>query len=312
MPHWDVLQDVSAQSAGRESLVCTAVPDPRELAQGALLVSDLDGTLLRPDGTLGLDTVEVINAFIGDGGLFTYATARSFTSASRATDALNLQLPVITYGGAIVVDPTGGETRQAQMLQPAVVSRVLELTAESGIQPILFVMHEGHDRVCWLPDRTTPWIQDFLLRRPGDPRLMPPTDWSMLDLSAVFYVSLIASREPLADLQAALGDVLSDCHVVLVEDIYAPGDWWLELTSVSGTKAAAPARRQARRRPAQPQDHAGRHAARHRGVLDHRARVDRGAQRASATPCRPPVADRQLSPYTLLLNGIVVARRHAS
>jgi Cof subfamily protein (haloacid dehalogenase superfamily) len=230
---------VSAQSAGRELIACTAVPDRRELAQGALLVSDLDGTLLRPDGTLGLDTVEVINAFIGDGGLFTYATARSFTSASRAADALNLQLPVITYGGAIVVDPTGGETRQAQMLQPAVVSRVLEVTAESGIQPILFVMHEGHDRVCWLPDRTTPWIRHFLRRRPGDSRLMPLTDWSTLDLSAVFYVSLIASREPLTDLRAALGDVLSDCHVVLVEDIYDPGDWWLELTSVCGTKAAA-------------------------------------------------------------------------
>ena len=44
---------MSAKSAGRKSIACTAVPDRRELAQGALLVSDLDGTVLRPDGTLG-------------------------------------------------------------------------------------------------------------------------------------------------------------------------------------------------------------------------------------------------------------------
>lgn len=215
------------------------MPDRRELDSGALLVSDLDGTLLRPDGTLGLQTVEVINAFIRDGGLFTYATARSFTTASQVTGALNLQLPVITYGGAVTVDPTGREARPAQMLRAAAVSQVLELAAESGVQPIFFVMHEGRDRVCWLPDLTTPWIQTYLHRRKGDPRLMPLTDWSTLDLSAVFYVSLIASRELLAGLQGALRDVRSECHVVLSEDTDTPGDWWLELTSVSGTKGAA-------------------------------------------------------------------------
>jgi Cof subfamily protein (haloacid dehalogenase superfamily) len=215
------------------------VPDQRELASGTLLVSDLDGTLLRPDGTLGVDTVEVINAFVSDGGLFTYATARSFTSASRVTASLRLELPVITYAGAVTVDPRTGHARQAQMLTASVVSRVLELTAESGIQPIIFVMHEGRDRVCWLADQVTTWIEKFLHRRQGDPRLMPVTEWSEIDPSAVFYVSLIAEREPLAGLRATLSDVLTNVHVVLVEDIYASGEWWLELTSASGTKAAA-------------------------------------------------------------------------
>jgi 5-amino-6-(5-phospho-D-ribitylamino)uracil phosphatase len=40
-----------------------------------LLVSDLDGTLLRPDGTLSDLTSRVINSYVAEGGLFTYATA---------------------------------------------------------------------------------------------------------------------------------------------------------------------------------------------------------------------------------------------
>ena len=81
-----------------------------------LFVSDLDGTLLRPDGTLGDRTIRVVNDLIAAGGLFTYATARSFTSASRVTAGLNLELPVITYAGAVIVDPRSGRPREAAML----------------------------------------------------------------------------------------------------------------------------------------------------------------------------------------------------
>lgn len=61
-------------------------------------MSDLDGTLLRPDETVSERTADVVNAYVAAGGLFTYATARSFTTASLATRGLILDLPVITYG----------------------------------------------------------------------------------------------------------------------------------------------------------------------------------------------------------------------
>jgi len=54
-------------------------------APSALYVSDLDGTLLLPDGTLGERTVAVVNELISAGGLFSYATARGYESAKRVT-----------------------------------------------------------------------------------------------------------------------------------------------------------------------------------------------------------------------------------
>src|SRR6185369_941602 len=98
-----------------------------------LLVSDLDGTLLRPDRTLSAFTVGVINEYIAGGGLFTYATARSYASAARVTAPLRLRLPVMTYGGAVVVDPQTGEAREAQFLPALLVEDVFRITEDSQV-----------------------------------------------------------------------------------------------------------------------------------------------------------------------------------
>ncbi|MFD0784104.1 HAD hydrolase family protein [Micromonospora azadirachtae] len=203
-----------------------------------LLVSDLDGTLLRPDATLSAFTVSVINEYIASGGLFTYATARSYTSAARVTAPLRLRLPVMTYGGVVVVDSVTGQARQAQFLPAALVEEVFRLTDGSRlVQPIVYVIREGRDRACWLADRITPGVANFLRARPGDPRLLPLSNRNDIDAASVFYVSLIGDRQPLHELFEQLSDTAGVCHFVLAEDIYSPGQWWLELTS--GTKATA-------------------------------------------------------------------------
>ncbi|SIR95569.1 hypothetical protein SAMN05444858_13064 [Micromonospora avicenniae] len=203
-----------------------------------LLVSDLDGTLLRPDATLSAFTVSVINEYIASGGLFTYATARSYTSAARVTAPLRLRLPVMTYGGVVVVDPLTGQARQAQFLPAALVEAVFRLTdCSRRVQPIVYVIREGRDRACWLADRITPGVANFLRARPGDPRLLPLSNRNDIGAASVFYVSLIGDRQPLRELFEQLSDTAGGCHFVLAEDIYSPGQWWLEVTS--GTKATA-------------------------------------------------------------------------
>ncbi len=205
-----------------------------------LFVSDLDGTLLRPDATLGERTVQVVNDLVARGGLFTYATARSFTSASRVTAGLDLQLPVITYAGAVIVDPRSGALREVASLPPEAVLAVQQATsASASVQPILFAMHGGRDRVCWLRKHTNRFVEGFLSHRRDDPRLFPLDSWAELDEGSVFYVSIIGEQGPLQDLQESLNAQLGRCHVVFAEDIYSPGEYWLEITSATGTKAAA-------------------------------------------------------------------------
>ena len=68
-----------------------------------LYVSDLDGTLLRSDAQTSEYTNQVINKLTSDGILFSYATARSYLTATKATKGLNAKIPIITYNGAVIL-----------------------------------------------------------------------------------------------------------------------------------------------------------------------------------------------------------------
>jgi hydroxymethylpyrimidine pyrophosphatase-like HAD family hydrolase len=108
-----------------------------------------------------------------------------------------------------------------------------------GAPPILFAMHEGRDRLAWLQPLTTVYVEAFLSRRRGDPRLLPLQTWEAIDTDSVFYVSLIADEQTLRQVRDEVTDELEGCHVVLSEDNYTQGQFWLELSSSAATKACA-------------------------------------------------------------------------
>jgi hypothetical protein len=215
------------------------VPSAESGLSRPLYVSDLDGTLLGPEQRLSPRTIGVINDLIGAGVLFTYATARSFTSASRVTAELRLEVPVVTYGGAVIVDPRSGQPRPATMMPPRAVTALQRASTAHAVQPIVFAMHGGRDRIGWLRSGATPCVEAFLARRPGDPRLLPLDSWDAIDPASVFYISVIADHEALRRLRDQVADDLVGCHVLLSEDIYTPGEYWLEVSSAAATKAAA-------------------------------------------------------------------------
>lgn len=205
-----------------------------------LYVTDLDGTLLLPDGSLGRKTLAIVNAFIASGGLITYATGRSFHSANPVLAGLNLHLPVITYAGAMIVNPTTGVAETAEMIPSLVIETLLETFSKHDLQPVLFLIQDGRDRVCWVEGSLSTGVEFFLTKRLGDPRHMPIRNWREIDTSSVFYISVIGDVHELAELQENLGvDIHNSCHTVLVEDIYTPGYHWLEITSAIATKAHA-------------------------------------------------------------------------
>ena len=70
-----------------------------------LYVSDLDGTLLTSDMKISENSLKIINALIDEGMAFTYATARSISSASIVAKGLLLKHPIIAYNGAFIVEP---------------------------------------------------------------------------------------------------------------------------------------------------------------------------------------------------------------
>lgn len=214
-----------------------------EKSQRTLFVSDLDFTLLRSDTTLSEHTVSVVNTLVESGSLFTYATARSFTSAASVTAGLRLTTPVITYGGALLVDPVTAQILAVQPLPRPAVDAIMSVSAAlDGVEPVVFAMVDWRDRACWLRGRETPSVRCFLNAREGDPRLLPLATWSDIADAQVFYVSLIGTNEQISDLYRRLLPHLEDCFFTVGADRYQPAQTWFEISSRQATKAVAAGR----------------------------------------------------------------------
>ena len=118
-------------------------PDPRQ----ALYVSDLDGTLLRSDGTLSPYGVRTLNRLIGEGLRFTVASARGCSLIRAALGSLRLRLPVISQNGALVSNLSSGHHLAVQAIDPAVARDLWSLLDANGCIPFLMTVDGGSDRV---------------------------------------------------------------------------------------------------------------------------------------------------------------------
>ncbi len=141
-----------------------------------LYVSDLDGTLLRSDGSLSPYSVRTLNRLIGEGLPFTVASARGCGPIRNALAGLRLSLPVINQNGAFVSDLASGHHLAIQALPPAIAHDLWSLLDDAGCRPFLMTFDGAFDRL---------YYNDGILRNDGmrrflhdrqrvhDPRLAP-------------------------------------------------------------------------------------------------------------------------------------------
>ena len=205
-----------------------------------MYVSDLDGTLLTGEQRLTDFTLRVLNRLVRRGVKFTYATARSRNSAEVVTRGLTKSLPVIVYNGAFIRRGDTGELLGKETLLPAQVDGAREIFRRHGISPLVYTLLEGVERVRWRPGRETPGVARYLEQRRGDPRFLPAGGEDSLYEGEVFYFTGIGEREDLEPAWEELSRV-EGLRALLQEEIYQPGEFWLEVMSAAATKAQAAA-----------------------------------------------------------------------
>lgn len=116
--------------------------DPRQ----TLYVSDLDGTLLRSDGSLSPYSVRTLNRLIGEGMPFTVASARGCGPIRSALGDLRLRLPVIATNGAYVSDLAAGRHLAVHALPPGIARDLWTLFDGHGYSPFVFTTDGSADR----------------------------------------------------------------------------------------------------------------------------------------------------------------------
>lgn len=199
-----------------------------------LYLSDLDGTLLRPDETISAYTSSTINDLAAQGMIFSYATARSYVTSKKVTKGLRAKIPLIVYNGAFVRDNVTEDILIANYFENN-VRELLQQLLDQDVYPIVYSYIGGVETFSYIEEACTKGMADFLITRKGDPRANPVTDTESLLQGNCFYITCIGQPEKLEPLYKIYKE---QYHCVYQQDIYTK-EQWLEIMPRKASKAHA-------------------------------------------------------------------------
>lgn len=202
-----------------------------------LYISDLDGTLLRSDQSISKYSLDMINHFIQTGTVFSYATARSFSSASIVTKGLDLSIPAIVYNGVFLIDTKTGEKILKNSFTGRESQAISNVLKKSNIYPLVYSFVDGIERVSWLKGKETEGMKHYLSMRKGDPRLRETQDIHALYEGEVFYFTCIGEKEELRPSYQYFSEQ-GICRTIFQQELYRP-EYWCEIMPRNASKANA-------------------------------------------------------------------------
>lgn len=91
-----------------------------------LVVSDIDGTLIDYDLTISSKLQKTVEKLRAKNILFTLATGRMFSSALPFAQKLNIDIPIITYNGALIQDAAKKTQLFSQKITPSASQLLLQ------------------------------------------------------------------------------------------------------------------------------------------------------------------------------------------
>ncbi len=208
-----------------------------EEMEKTLYITDLDGTLLNRRDRINPESIRIINSLVGQGMMFTYATARSLVSASVVTEGLTADIPVIVYNGAFIIKPRTGEILSSLSFSKEEGMFARETLAAHGINPLVYAYVDGIERVSWDTTRENDGIKHYLSRRTVDPRLRPLDSGRGLYDGDAFYYTCIGEKEEMVPVYKIFSaDKRFRC--TLQQELYRT-EYWCEIMPVKATKAEA-------------------------------------------------------------------------
>lgn len=98
-----------------------------------LVAMDLDDTLLRDDWTISPRVIKAIQRAQAQGVKMTIATGRMPISARPYAEQLGLDVPVITYHGAMIQQVLSGDILFRRVIPSALATEIIKDVAERGV-----------------------------------------------------------------------------------------------------------------------------------------------------------------------------------
>lgn len=104
-----------------------------------LLAVDLDGTLVRQDGTVGERTRQALQAATRRGIKIVVCTGRRFRTTLPILEQLELAVPVIVHSGQLIKDTRTRQTLHHTYLPKELCLEAVKFLKRHGLPPIVYV-----------------------------------------------------------------------------------------------------------------------------------------------------------------------------
>jgi Cof subfamily protein (haloacid dehalogenase superfamily) len=123
-----------------------------------LIAIDVDGTLLNEKKELSIETAEAIQYAQSKGVDVTISTGRSISGIIDYVKKLNINLPLITFNGAKVIEPITEEVVYSRLLDYDDSVKLIELSDKVGIDYLVWAGNKLFSRKLSEP------VKDYSLR----------------------------------------------------------------------------------------------------------------------------------------------------
>lgn len=194
-------------------------------------VCDLDGTLLRSDGTLSVFSRDGLNRLLAAGVNLTVASARGTPGMRSLLAGVGIRLPVIELNGAFVSEIDSGRHLVSSVLSQGESCAAVEIIVATGNDPVVTTWDGRRDGVHFgsRTNESTEWYVEEK-RRYRDPRLAPCEDLlAVAGEEDVAQITTFALDEEAAALTERLRHAVGEGAIVhSAANFYWPG--WTEIT----------------------------------------------------------------------------------
>ena len=205
------------------------------MEEKTLYVSDLDGTLMHKDLKISDFSVKTINALVEKGVAFTYATARSISSAGTITKDLKLNLPVITRNGAVLADNNTGKIIEKALFTEKEVEMLKDMLPELPKTGFVSCYFGDDMKKVFAGSLHTAELQGYLDYYKDDPSVVTVSALSEMFMGNPGYVTIIGNKDETEPLYLRTREY-NGWECLFQKDVYRD-EYWLEIAPRNSTKA---------------------------------------------------------------------------
>jgi Cof subfamily protein (haloacid dehalogenase superfamily) len=139
-----------------------------------IIVIDIDGTLLTPEGFITARSLEAVQAAQQARIAVTLATARRYYNTAKIANELGLNIPLILYDGAIIIQHPHKAILHKRLLPASVGQQAVDLLVRHKIQPVVHPFKDTEEEIWTGPSALdNHWVDTYFASSPMQVHRMP-------------------------------------------------------------------------------------------------------------------------------------------